>query len=121
MLLRLAFRPSEVTEKQMTDSLTPTELVDQAADRVHPRPLVRLDGFDECVLGLAWTHDALVYSYPELIKAMMRQNGWCYDDAVEWFHFNIIGGLPEAGRPIFVEALDDSAWADIDLSDSETE
>ena len=66
---------------------------------------VLLDGFDEAIIGSASTFgkDVVVaYDYKKIINLLINRDGMSYDEAVEYFDFNI-GGLHVSDRnPIFV-------------------
>ena len=57
--------------------------------------VIRLDGVDASTLGYAESGDgyALVYSYWRCLEVLMESSGWPYDDAVEYFEFNVMGSL----------------------------
>ena len=64
-----------------------------------------LTGFDEAIIGSASTFgkDVVVaYDYKKIINVLINRDGMSYDEAVEYFDFNI-GGLHVSDRnPIFV-------------------
>jgi hypothetical protein len=56
---------------------------------------IRIDGFDAATMGYAEAGDgyALVYSYWRCLEVLIESNGWPYDDAVEYFEFNVMGSI----------------------------
>lgn len=66
---------------------------------------IMLEGFDEAIIGSASTFgkDVVVaYDYKKIINLLINRDGMSYDEAVEYFDFNI-GGLHVSDRnPIFV-------------------
>jgi len=67
-----------------------------------------LDGFDKAVIGSASTfgRDVVVaYDYRKIIDLLIDRDGMSFDEAVEYFDFNI-GGLHAGDRnPVFVNCL----------------
>jgi hypothetical protein len=66
------------------------------------------DGFDDCLIGIAYTWDSngtrefvAIYSIDKIIKSMMN-DGMSYEDAYEYFDFNIEGGYVGRRTPIFM-------------------
>lgn len=42
---------------------------------------------------------AVIYDYHKLLDELMRMNGWTYDEAVEWYEFNMVRSLPHMTNP----------------------
>tara|TARA_R100001443_G_C3354758_1_gene177680 strand:- start:229 stop:471 length:243 start_codon:yes stop_codon:yes gene_type:complete len=67
-----------------------------------------LDGLDKAVIGSASTfgRDTVVaYDYRKIIDLLVNRDGMSYDEAVEYFDFNI-GGLSAGERnPVFINCL----------------
>jgi hypothetical protein len=72
---------------------------------------IKIDGFDKATLGytdLGKGH-ALVYSYWRCLQVLMELNDWSYDEAIEYFEFNVMGGLQSyegLPAPIMVHDMD---------------
>jgi len=52
------------------------------------------DGFDDAFIGLverASQEPILVYDREATLQILMERNGMAFDDAVEWYEFNIAG------------------------------
>lgn len=64
------------------------------------------DGFDDAILGVASRINlgpVVAYDYNKVIDIMVERDGMDYEDAVEHYHNNIIGGWLGEGTPIFIE------------------
>ena len=62
------------------------------------------DGFDNALIGIAYRFDQMplaCYSYEKVI-ANLEEQGMTYDEAVEFYEFNIIGAWMGDGTPVFV-------------------
>jgi len=75
---------------------------------LNPEALL-VDGLNEAVIGFG--HQFLnapvaIYDYDKCIEIYMRDNGWDYDEAMEWMSFNVIGAWMGEGTPIFMTKFD---------------
>tara|TARA_Y100000310_G_C20504834_1_gene725888 strand:- start:287 stop:640 length:354 start_codon:yes stop_codon:yes gene_type:complete len=68
------------------------------------------DGYDDCVVGLAYQHTLplIVYSKRKIIERLMASDDISRADAEEFFDFNIGGAYVGAGTPLFLEDMDDA-------------
>ena len=67
------------------------DLVEMAGDE----NLIFLDGFDHCITGLCSIHGEVprvAYSTEAIIETLQKRDGMPYEEATEFFDFNI-GGL----------------------------
>jgi hypothetical protein len=67
--------------------------------------LFLLDGLDDALLGTVMLNDdqvVAVYDYQLCIKALREDQGLTYEEAVDYFDFNI-SRLKLVGGPIFLE------------------
>ncbi len=67
--------------------------------------IIKLDGLDGAVVGIAdgfnFEGEVLAYSTAKIVNILMERDGMDYDEAVEFFDFNIRGlGVP--GAPVFI-------------------
>jgi hypothetical protein len=70
--------------------------------------MIRLDGFDDCIVGLASScgnEDCLAYSAEKIINKLQETSDMCDEEAREYFDFNIAGGYFGEGNPVFIEVL----------------
>jgi hypothetical protein len=67
-------------------------------------PLVLLEPrevFDSCVVGIDPSAQRLIYSERLVLLALMHQNDWDDETAVEWFNANMEPLAHKEGGPIF--------------------
>ena len=65
------------------------------------------DGFDEAIMGTAnafGQRSVVAYDVEKIIKKLMK-DGMTYDEAREYYNFNIIGAYVGESTPIFVETF----------------
>jgi len=64
--------------------------------------------YDNSIVGVT-TDNRVVYDYNKMIVELMEDEGWSYDDAVDWIEFNTIGSLPYAGEkaPIIMYGIEE--------------
>ena len=72
------------------------------------------DGFDDCVIGLTYQFNQplVVYSKQKIITQLMRDldsemGQDSYQEALEYFDFNIAGAYMGDSTPLFMEDLDE--------------
>ena len=70
-------------------------------------PALTADGFDDCVIGLAYQFNQplLVYSKQKIITQLMKDMS--EEDALEYFYFNMAGAYMGESTPLFMEDLDE--------------
>jgi hypothetical protein len=72
--------------------------------------MLKADGFDDCVLGIAEVWDGnervhrIVYDALRMINVLMDRDGMSYEEAVEYFEFNIDGAYYGKKTPIYMFA-----------------
>lgn len=73
---------------------------------LHPdTPILKCDGFDECVLGYEYNWDGnirLIYSVDKILTNLVG-DGMEVDDAIEYFEFNIRGAYVGEQTPIWCQ------------------
>jgi len=65
---------------------------------------LKADGFDAAIIGVSST-GCLVYSTDKVLEILMSRNNWSYDDAVEYFYYNIEGSYMGEKTPIFINLI----------------
>ena len=62
--------------------------------------------YDGSIVGVT-TDGRVVYDYDKMIEELMQDEGWSYEDAVEWIDYNTIRSIPYAGEnaPIIMYRL----------------
>ena len=68
---------------------------------------IRVDGFDDAIIGLSIRKPNLtnlVYSVNKIIKILMQKNS-TYDEAIEWFMYNIkpLENIDKKNSPMFYD------------------
>ena len=68
------------------------------------------DGFDDAIIGLAYragSEPLVAYSISQCVQVLMDRDGMTYDEAVEYFNFNVVDAYVGEGTPIFVRQKDE--------------
>ena len=72
---------------------------------VNPDAVI-LEGYETCIVGLAERYGingpVLAYDYQRCIEVLIKRDDMSYDEAVEFFEFNTLGGWFGDGTSIFV-------------------
>jgi len=76
------------------------DYIDEAAEG-----MLVADGLDEAIIGTCCASGRVVYSMFKAIGLLMAQ-GMTYDEAVEYFMFNVAGAYLGEGTPIFVDDIE---------------
>lgn len=66
--------------------------------------MVKFDGLDDAIIGTVnrfGMESVLLYDMEKCIEILMKNNDWKYEDALEWFEFNIIGAWLGETTPAF--------------------
>lgn len=67
------------------------------------------DGYDAAIVGVVSMFGAelkVCYNQNKVISILMK-NGMTYEEAWEWFDFNIIGAFEGDKTPVFIELLNE--------------
>jgi len=67
------------------------------------------DGLDEAIIGVAsrcGMSDVLAYDVGKVLSILMERDGMSYDEAREFFDFNIGGSYVGDTTPIWIEPID---------------
>jgi hypothetical protein len=79
------------------------ELLEQIKEE-NPEAML-VDGFDEAILGTCrrfGQQTTVAYDYNKVIEILMK-DGMTFEEAEEYFEFNIIGAWVGDGTPVFIE------------------
>ena len=66
--------------------------------------LIKIDGFDDCIVGVVNRFNQepiLCYDYNKVITKLSKDMS--YEDAIEYFDFNIIGAYVGEQTPCFLD------------------
>lgn len=79
---------------------------------VYPETIV-LNGYDECILGVVdrfgFDQPVILYSTRKIVDQLVDE-GMSEEEALEWFHYNMIGAWVGDGTPAFALDLDDTHY-----------
>lgn len=64
---------------------------------------LKADGFDDAIIGFDSKTHVLVYSKTKCIEILEKDSGMEYEEAIEYFYFNVDGAYVGEQTPIFVE------------------
>jgi hypothetical protein len=76
---------------------------------VNPDALL-CDGFDDAIIGMAERINlgpVVAYSVSKIIDIMIERDGMTYEDALEFYHYNIVGSWMGENTPIFITTNQD--------------
>jgi hypothetical protein len=66
--------------------------------------LIFYDGMDDAIVGIGqrFTTYFMVYDFEKVLDKLVTRDGMSYEDALEYFDFNIVGGWVGDATPCFV-------------------
>ena len=67
------------------------------------------DGFDDAIIGVSerfGRSPIVAYDKDKCIQVLMDRDGMDYEDAIEFFNFNVIGAWVGKGTPEFITVKD---------------
>lgn len=76
------------------------ELVDIETMFLEPR-----DRYDECIVGMTYDGNKIIYDADKIIHALMEQDGMNDEEAIEYFEYNILGAYVGEGTPIYTHLI----------------
>ena len=77
--------------------------LDEIAD-TFDSPMLRIDGFDDCCIGVEDNQCVFVYDSDMIVEKLIDQ-GMVYEEAVEYFCFNIACAYMGKGTPLLIKTL----------------
>lgn len=80
------------------------DILSKILDMYPDEGYIKADGLDAAVIGVS-TSGCLVYSIDAIIDILMERNNWSYDDAIEYFDYNIEGSYMGERSPIYVNLI----------------
>ena len=74
----------------------------------HYPDLLTADGFDEAIIGVVERIglQAICYDKDKVIDILVERDGMEYDEAIEYFDFNIAGAWVGEATPFFLERME---------------
>jgi len=73
-------------------------------EEINPEALL-CDGFDEAIIGMAERINlgpVVAYSVEKIIGTLMSRDEMSYEDAYEYYNFNIVGAWMGDNTPVFI-------------------
>ena len=63
------------------------------------------DGYDKAIAGVIWDGERtrVVYTTEKILKILMDRDGMTYDEASEFFDFNVAGAHMGVYTPLYLE------------------
>ena len=63
------------------------------------------DGYDKAIAGVTWDGERtrVVYETEKILKILMDRDGMTYDEASEYFDFNVAGSHMGVYTPLYLE------------------
>ena len=71
----------------------------------HNPEALKADGFDDAIIGIAsrcGQPDVIAYDVNKILEVLQERDGMSYEEAQEFFDFNIIGAYMGEHTPIFI-------------------
>lgn len=81
---------------------------DELTDLLEMHECILADGFDECVVGIVYglnKEPVALYDREKMIELMVTRDGMTYEDAAEYFGFNIEGAWVGEKTPAYADLL----------------
>jgi len=79
-----------------------TKILDIILDNYPEEGFLKADGFDDAIIGIDSKGDKLVYSVSKCLDILMKDNGMDFEDAYEYFYYNVEGAYVGEQTPIWV-------------------
>jgi len=76
-------------------------------NEINPEALL-CDGFDDAIIGLAERINlgpVVAYNTEKMIDIMVERDGMTYEDAIEYFDYNILGAWMGEYTPVFIQTI----------------
>lgn len=71
---------------------------------INPEALL-CDGFDEAIIGMAERINlgpVVAYDVDKMLEIMVQRDGMSYEEAMEYFDYNILGAWVGENTPVFI-------------------
>lgn len=78
-------------------------ILDSIVERYSDSHILKADGFDDDVIGIDSISLRLIYSVTKCIEILQTEDGMTYDEALEYFEFNVSGAYVGEQTPIWCE------------------
>jgi len=74
-------------------------------EEINPDALL-CDGFDEAIIGMAERINLgpiVAYDVDKMLKIMVERDGMTYEEAMEYFDYNILGAWMGENTPVYIQ------------------
>jgi hypothetical protein len=74
-------------------------------EEINPDALL-CDGFDEAIIGMAERINLgpiVAYDVDKMLEIMVERDGMSYEDAMEYFDYNILGAWMGENTPVYIQ------------------
>ena len=78
-------------------------LLDKIIEHYYEEHLLKADGFDDAVIGIDYVNMRLIYSVKKVLDILSKDMS--FEDALEYFEFNIQGSYVGEKTPIWCHDL----------------
>ena len=79
-------------------------ILEQLIDNNPEQEFLKYDGLDDAVIGSCYQSDRLIYSVSKIIDVIVSK-GNSYEDAIEYFTYNLAGSYLGEKTPILLNDL----------------
>lgn len=72
--------------------------------------MLKADGFNDAIIGVGCRcskDDILIYDTDKIISILIKKDGMTFEEALEYFNFNILGSWVGEGTPMFLRKIED--------------
>jgi hypothetical protein len=91
--------------REQTHGIVRTEYGGDNMENRYNGQRLKVDGHDDAIIGMGNSfgrHHVLVYDSEKIIQKLMKRDKMTYEEAEEFFDYNIVGSYNGPGMPIFV-------------------
>jgi hypothetical protein len=74
-------------------------------NEINPDAII-VDGFNEAIIGLAERINLgpiVAYDVDKMLKIMVERDGMTYEEAMEYFDYNILGAWLGENTPVYIQ------------------
>jgi hypothetical protein len=76
-------------------------MLEAIIEQFDDQEFLKADGFDDAVIGFSATESRLVYSVSMCVDILMEDHNMDFDEALEYFEFNVSGAYVGEQTPIW--------------------
>ena len=80
-------------------------MLDKILEMFPDEEFLKADGFDDAVIGVETSSGRLVYSIQKCIDILMIKHSMSYDDAIDYFYYNVEGSYIGEKTPVWTNDM----------------